>query len=218
VALGDLLLVVALLAQSELPKRQHDDKLAKSSSLGDTVCGAERSWEVGWCVEGGWGGRGLCGRGCVEGQEVVGVWVGGGGAGVGAGGWVCGLGGVGGWCGRCGESERARRGQVCRACGWRPRAFSGGGRRICAAVRRGVSRLWSATTRGCSRPRARWALDQPADQWPVRCRGSPARRRRPRRWYPGPAHSSWPLRPWLSRASPIRAAAAGVERAGEQSL
>jgi hypothetical protein len=28
----------------------------------------------------------------------------------------------------------------------------------------------------------------------------------------------WPLRPWVSRASPIRAAAAGVERAGEQSL
>ena len=54
-ALGDLLLVVALLAQRELPNRQHERKLAKSSSLGDTVCGAERSWEVGWCAEGGRG-------------------------------------------------------------------------------------------------------------------------------------------------------------------
>ncbi len=37
-ALGDLLLVVALLAQYELSNRQHESKLAKSSSLGDTVC------------------------------------------------------------------------------------------------------------------------------------------------------------------------------------
>ena len=166
-------------------------------------------WEVGVCGGRGCGGAG--GSGCVGGGEVL-VW----GAGMGVGGSV-----VRAWRGAV-EAGAARVRRVGRerdvvrcagACGWR---------------RARVLERRPAHLRGSSAAMPwRWSCDGDARgaparsavrSWPLRCRSAPARRRRPRRWYRGAGDSSWPLRLWVSRASPIRAGAARAERAGEQSL
>ena len=199
-----------------------------------------------WLVWGGRSGAWVCGRGCVGGgvwrAGVVGVWragVCGGRAGV----WVCG--GRGGWgCGgRLGVWRPGSEPGVPAV----PGVEAGAGTRPAAERLASDVDCASASAGRCtrrSRPPARTttrvlrssspAADAVAWSWTGTLRVTPDRSAvRPNRRcdaaarvvdgavriaVPGAGHSSWPLRLWVSCASPIRVGAARAEGAGEQSL